>query len=586
MNYKILIVDDEAANLRLLERLFRRDYQVISSTSGNEALEQLKLHDVALIISDQRMPGMTGIEFLKRAAEMRQHTVRIILTGYTDVTSLVEAINSNVVYKYVTKPWINEDLQQTVVRGLEHYEIIKSQYELKTSNERLGVRSKANIKGFVSLIANALEMKEPFLHGHLRRTSNYAAAIGYRLNLDATELEQLTLTAFLHKIGRIGIVDRSFSNEENQNTKFYFERGVQLLAGIPEMVGIASDIRSCTERFDGSGTPEGLSGEQIPLFARIITAAAAYDEMTVPFSDQQKPLSHEEAVRELLSDAGKTFHPQIVREFCELNAGSKIRAAINDNLCFMNFLKSDIPVETNNISRAEILQKFKTEPLLAMNILKLANSADQASEPAAQLLPVMSKLGEATLRQLIEQSGMPYADEKTEITSKRALRRAIAAQLLAAHTNIIHPDEAYTMGLLLDVGEILLADLFPGVMMELEKVNKDARERRQIQLLGVDTAQVTQWMLEACRLPSSLTSAINSPFEEMQINTPTALLLYLADKIAEDQEELKLIDVDSLKPDALTTLKLSRSDINAINNRTNSIMEEQINERQNLYAQV
>src|SRR5687767_320647 len=125
MSYKILIVDDEAANLRMLERLFRQEYSVITATSGAEALELLRLHDAALIISDQRMPSMTGIEFLKRSAEMRPHTVRIILTGYTDVNALVEAINSGVVYKYVTKPWVNEDLQLTVKRALQHYETLK-----------------------------------------------------------------------------------------------------------------------------------------------------------------------------------------------------------------------------------------------------------------------------------------------------------------------------------------------------------------------------------------------------------------------------------------------------------------------------
>jgi response regulator RpfG family c-di-GMP phosphodiesterase len=118
MTYKILIVDDEPANLRLLERLFRRNYEIITATSGTEGLELLRQHDAAVIISDQRMPGMTGVEFLKLAAEMRKHTLRIILTGYTDASALVEAINSGVVYKYVTKPWNNDDLQQTVALAL------------------------------------------------------------------------------------------------------------------------------------------------------------------------------------------------------------------------------------------------------------------------------------------------------------------------------------------------------------------------------------------------------------------------------------------------------------------------------------
>lgn len=140
MAYKIMIVDDEPANLRLLERLFRHDYEVISAASGNEALELLSQHDVALLITDQRMPGMTGIELLKRTASLRPHMVRIILTGYTDVADLVEAINCGQVYKYVTKPWNNEELRLTVTRALEHYETNKARHELEMINRRLLAR--------------------------------------------------------------------------------------------------------------------------------------------------------------------------------------------------------------------------------------------------------------------------------------------------------------------------------------------------------------------------------------------------------------------------------------------------------------
>lgn len=582
MNYKILIVDDEAANLRLLERLFRREYQVVSATSGAEALELLKLHNVALIISDQRMPGMTGIEFLKRAAETRQHTVRIILTGYTDVTSLVEAINSGVVYKYVTKPWVNEDLQQTVVRALEHYETIKSQYELKTSNERLTARLKATKKGFVRLIANTLDMKDAFLHGHLRRVSNYAAAIGYRLNLEPSEIEQLSLAAFLHKVGRIGISDNSPGEitDENKNVKQLSERGAQMLASVPDMADIASAVRSHTEHFDGSGTPEKLNGEQIPLFSRIISVAAAYDEMTA-YCDNQKILTREEAVEQLRANAGKKFDPRIIEEFCHLKSISQIRDRINEDLIGTRSLQSEISFETNDLSTAELLQKFKTEPILAMDVLKLANTSYDG-EPIARLLPAMTKLGEATLRRLIAEYGLPQADEKT----KTSVRRAVAAQLLAAHTNVIHPDDAYTMGLLQDVGGTLLSNLFPVETLALDELDKDVRPRRQVEFFGVDSAQVSQRMLEARGLPFRLTSAINSPFEEMQLNTPIALLMYLAGKISEAQDEVKIIDIESLRADALTTLNLSRADVKMINERANSITEEQINARQNLYAKV
>jgi len=137
MTYKILIVDDEPSNIRLLERIFNRQYQVLCAFSGQEGLELLKQHDVALIICDQRMPLMNGIEFLKLAAEMRPRVVRIVISGYAEVSVLTEAINSGVIYRFVSKPWNNEDLQQTVARALEHFEIIKRQHELEQTNERL-----------------------------------------------------------------------------------------------------------------------------------------------------------------------------------------------------------------------------------------------------------------------------------------------------------------------------------------------------------------------------------------------------------------------------------------------------------------
>lgn len=140
MSYKIMIVDDEPANLRVLERLFRHDYQVLTAESGADALSLLEQHDVALIMTDQRMPEMSGIELLKRTAIVRPHMVRMILTGYTDMEALVEAINSNVVYKYVTKPWSNDELRLTVSRALEHYETIKAHHELEMINRRLLAR--------------------------------------------------------------------------------------------------------------------------------------------------------------------------------------------------------------------------------------------------------------------------------------------------------------------------------------------------------------------------------------------------------------------------------------------------------------
>lgn len=329
MCYKILIVDDEAANLRMLERLFRHQFEIISATSGGEALELLRLYDVALIISDQRMPVMTGIEFLKRAAEMRQHTVRIILTGYTDARDLVEAINSGVIYKYVAKPWVNEELQQTVKRALQHYETNKAQYQLRLQNERLQARLKATRESFVRMVAEMLELKDPHAPGHARRISSYAAAIGEGFNLELQELEQLSLAAFLHEAPNVGIPDYilyksdALTEEELGIFESSFTRGLQLLASVPDLEDIISAVRYHREKFDGSGYPEGLKGEQIPLHARIIAVADAYDEMTT-----RHPLkpnwTHAEAIEQLQTAAGKKFDPQVVSVFCRLKSIGRI----------------------------------------------------------------------------------------------------------------------------------------------------------------------------------------------------------------------------------------------------------------------
>jgi response regulator RpfG family c-di-GMP phosphodiesterase len=323
MKYKILIVDDEPANIRLLERLFRRTYQVISASSGAEALELLGQHDVALIISDQRMPGMTGIEFLKRASQMRPATVRIILTGYTDVNALVEAINSGVIYKYVAKPWVNEELEQTVARGLQHYEANKGQHELQQHSERLSAQLQEIVQGFVNLITETLDLKDKYARNHAGRTGDYATAIGQSLHLETEEIEQLSVAAYLHETGRLGIPDHilakesSLTEEEQKVVEHSFESAARLLSAIPEINKVALTLRYQNENYDGSGFPEQLQGDQIPLHSRILSVANAYDSMTSPRLSQ-KPLTVLQAIDQLRSQSGKRFDPKVVESFCKI----------------------------------------------------------------------------------------------------------------------------------------------------------------------------------------------------------------------------------------------------------------------------
>ncbi|MBW4644551.1 MAG: response regulator [Goleter apudmare HA4340-LM2] len=138
---KILVVDDEPDNLDLLYRTFRRDFHVLKADSGMNALEILATEgEVAVIISDQRMPEMKGTEFLSKTVPQFPDTVRIILTGFTDIEDLVEAINAGQVYKYITKPWDPGELKAVVQRAAETYDLLKQRTEeLRCANAQMAL---------------------------------------------------------------------------------------------------------------------------------------------------------------------------------------------------------------------------------------------------------------------------------------------------------------------------------------------------------------------------------------------------------------------------------------------------------------
>lgn len=329
MSYKILFVDDEAANLRLLERLFRSEYEVFTAASGDEGLALLAVHDVALILSDQRMPTMTGSEFLKRAAEMRPQTVRIMLTGYTDANDLVDAINSGVVYKYITKPWVNEELKQTVKRALQHYETTKAQRQLQAQCERLKSRLTATKKGVADVVLATLERGFPEIAARAARRSALAAAIGDRFDLEWQERETLELSSRLYDAvmfgvpsGRLAAYD-SPAGDDLKTLVAALSAGSRALEGVPDLDEVADVLRFRFERFDGSGAPSSFRGSQIPLIARILGAAAAYEKIKNPWTGETG-VDHDEAMRILKSESGTRFDPEMV------DALSQLRYEIED----------------------------------------------------------------------------------------------------------------------------------------------------------------------------------------------------------------------------------------------------------------
>jgi len=152
MQYTILAVDDEPANLRMVERLLRKDYRVLTANDGEQALEILKREQVSLIITDQRMPGISGTELLRQSQHSAPDAMRIILTGYADVDALIDAINTSRVYRFVSKPWDPIQLKNTVHNAL-------LDYQMRIEHNRLINDLAALVRSHPSLLSATMAME-------------------------------------------------------------------------------------------------------------------------------------------------------------------------------------------------------------------------------------------------------------------------------------------------------------------------------------------------------------------------------------------------------------------------------------------
>ena len=164
MNDSVLFVDDEANVLNSLKRLFiDSDLKIMTALNAFEAMDILKNNSVSVIVSDNRMPGMTGIELLQNAKKISPDSVRILITAYADMKSAIDAINEGEVYKFITKPWNDHDLKEIVFNAIHRHDVIKS-------------FRRADEATLLSL-AQTVELKDPYTRGHCDRVANYAVRI-------------------------------------------------------------------------------------------------------------------------------------------------------------------------------------------------------------------------------------------------------------------------------------------------------------------------------------------------------------------------------------------------------------------------
>lgn len=318
MKYNILIVDDERANLRVLERLLADEYTVITADSGAAALDLLTDHRIEMIITDQRMPGMTGIEFLKRAEAVAPHAVRMIITGYTDVDALVDAVNSRIVYKYITKPWINSDLKLTISRGLQHFEAQQAQRNLQENYTSLLLELDEARVGLTRFCAAMLQLQDPAGHVRAERVSKTASVLAGELELSFAEREKLQFAIYARYLLSAQDCELIFNQAGNFDDALSavnkIEAGMRVLSVTPYLKSLVSEIHYFGERFDGSGYPNHLFGASIPLIARVAAVLFEYDEMLFPHDDLQTK-SPEDAVKVISEAAGTRFDPRIVEIF-------------------------------------------------------------------------------------------------------------------------------------------------------------------------------------------------------------------------------------------------------------------------------
>ena len=241
---KMLVVDDEPDNLDLLYRTFRRDFQVLKAESGVRALEVLGTEgEVAVIISDQRMPEMKGTEFLSKTVPKFPDTMRIILTGFTDVEDLVEAINSGQVYKYITKPWNPDELKAVVQRAAETYELLKQRTEeLQRSQAQTALMS--NIVTITQDAASVEACLEPL-----------ATAFGKTFSTDGAIL-QLVEGAALATAQGVFSADTEIANwlaQDSLTQEAIASQKMQVAVDIPADTNLAS-----AEHYTTSGTEAHL----------------------------------------------------------------------------------------------------------------------------------------------------------------------------------------------------------------------------------------------------------------------------------------------------------------------------------------
>jgi response regulator RpfG family c-di-GMP phosphodiesterase len=327
---RILIVDDELEITEILSDLLSTEYECLMAGSAEQALVRLHESDFELVISDITMPGMSGLDMIPHVKAIAPDTVVVMISGMQTVESAIEALRLGA-FDYLMKPFDLRQVEAVVKRALEHYELIVAKQRYEDHLEELVEQRTAELdraldsleeayRSTLKALTAALETRDSETHGHSERVVTYSLRLGREYGLNREEMKSLEFGSLLHDIGKIGVPDLilrkpgKLTDEEWVRMREHPMHGQQILRGIEFLKGPARVVGQHHEKWDGSGYPLGLHGEDIDVCARIFQVADAFDAIT---SDRvyRKGKSYEAAAAELEEWAGKQFDPRVVAAF-------------------------------------------------------------------------------------------------------------------------------------------------------------------------------------------------------------------------------------------------------------------------------
>jgi response regulator RpfG family c-di-GMP phosphodiesterase len=344
----ILVVDDEESIRHALQRyLSRAGLTVRTAASAAEALEQLHDGGTALLLSDIRMPGMSGVELVSAALDVDPDLAIVMLSAANDATTASLCIQRGAM-DYITKPFDLADVVQAIQRALRRREAQQARHqfqeqiqgevatlgaELRRERARLERLSVATLEALV----NALEAKDPYMRGHSARIADLSATIAAEIGLLDDDVDRIRTAGRLHDIGKIGTREAvllrhgPLTPEEFAHVKQHVLTAAQILSPLTHLAEAVADIRGHHERWDGTGYPDGLRGTDIPIGARIIAAAEVYDALTTSRPYQEK-LEPDAAVARLNELAGTALDPDVCRTLAGVVGRRRTLVYLEDDL--------------------------------------------------------------------------------------------------------------------------------------------------------------------------------------------------------------------------------------------------------------